>query len=121
MSVQLSYATADVFRHGAAGKSGWRVWTALTIAEAMSAKTLASALGMHVPTVQRALARLRDYDLARADAPGLWVRGHADPATVVPAGRQAGAGQRQRKQHKAQRFAYGEFLARRGSSDRGRR
>lgn len=53
--------------------TGWRLFCILDTDEAVDAKSLASAMGLHVGTVRRNLVRLEAEGLARRDGDGGWL------------------------------------------------
>lgn len=94
----------DVWRAGALGKSGRRLWLALSTARWSTEPILVSTLRLHRSTVHRLVRKLQYYGLAERDGAG-WRRGAADPETVIVPTRGIGAMQRNIYQRDRERLS----------------
>ena len=106
MSVNDLHLASDAFRHGALGKTGYRLLEALTELGSATASELVSAVpGIHPSTVRRRLQQFLRLGIAAFDS-GRWRALPADLDAVARRLGTAGKAGQQRATHEAQRQAY---------------
>lgn len=122
MSVKELHLSHDAFRHGALGKNGYRVLSALRdLGSVSEAEILRSLPGMHASTLRRHLRRLQHHGLAvLSDAGWRPVPGGDLDGIALRLGK-AGQGERQQATHRHQRQTYRAYTRSAGARPHGDR